>query len=200
MQMDIRTLPTTDQYGPPGYEVDLAEAAGKAFRLIPAMHQLGIISTNPESLGFAMAVTDHDLRKDVADDYQGLVSFVAGWGPDAEQYIANAVRKLRFSARTGLESSDAAFERHLVDHPVSPTSAEGTFEWGDFPYGGAVFSRTKVVGGRGGKHGLHVMNRWLLAAVSGLTQEEDAAVAAIALRFIELRMFDADARSARAWT
>ena len=198
MNMDISSLPISAKYGQPGREINLADVAGKVYGLIPTMVKSGLLSTGPGgdySFGFAMAVIDHNQRISAWDDYQKLTLFVAGFGENSEAYIANAVRKMRYSARTGKNSLTAAGSdgpTWRVQDPAEMINPDGSLPWGDFPHGGAVFLETPIVNGF--KPGPAWANtRWLLAAVSGFTQEEDAAIAASILQFINLAIEKADA-------
>lgn len=114
---------------------------------IEAMQQAGLLATinsagdEVDSFGFAM--TDPYLTyaelKEVWDDPYRLAWLVGGWGSYADKCIANAVRKLRVSARTGKDSFTVGkYMRHLIDNPVGVIDADGRFEWGDFAFGGSA--------------------------------------------------------------
>jgi hypothetical protein len=60
---------------------------------------------------------------------------VGGWGPEADRYIANAVRKLRLT-RFGMDT--LSLTGVDTEEVVESVDDEGRFPWGDFPYGGAV--------------------------------------------------------------
>ncbi len=131
------------------------------------------------SLGFALAHSRHVLRNSVwvSDEPEMLVKMTAGWGPEKNRYIANAVRKLRFSARTHHDSIDALQFPDLIDTPVDSVDERGDFPWGDFPYGGAVWVTPFIPG-----------ELQMLGAVSGLSQEEDHMVATLILQIFALEI------------
>lgn len=200
--MDIRSLPISAKYGPEGHQIELADVAGEVFRnIIPSLIGSGLIEpdTPRYSFGFAMAVIDQNERIGAWNDYQKLTLFVIGWGDDTYKVIANAVRKLRFSARTGLDSYEAVGVNGptgRVNNPVDSVELDGSFAWGDFPYGGAVFLEAPIVNGFKPGPAYYMYTRWLLGAVSGFSQQEDAALAATALQFINLAIEKAEAARA----
>lgn len=146
---------------------------------------MGLIKPN-DSFGFAMAEPNGDWHE-VWDDPYALTWLVGGWGPDRDRYVANAVRKMRAAARAGVNdtlemrlepSSDLVESFRDVVASVEP---DGTFLWGDFPWGGAVYQDYGPLN--------------LLGAVSALSEEEDHAVASgilglIAVQILRLRPVD----------
>lgn len=125
---------------------------------IRQMMSRGVL-TDKESFGFALADPTAVLSE-VWDDPSKLIAMVMYWGPDGLKYAANACRKIRPSARTGQDSETLRREHpELFRDNVESVEADGTFAWGDFPYGGATY--------------LTVEGHLLLGAVSALPQVED---------------------------
>jgi hypothetical protein len=153
--LDVAALPHTyDLHG-----VDLTAMVGDFIR--PAATnwaERGLIRQH-HSFGYAVAWADprhHDWNHP-----QTYIWFVGGWGHESERYIANAVRKLRAALRTG---KDTLYMRVIdegadFEHVVESVEPDGTFVWGDYPYGGAAFSE--------------VINHIIPVAVSCLKEEED---------------------------
>lgn len=169
--------------GPEGLRVSLSEIVETLrYTLVDYLDAQGKIRYNG-SFGFAMADPALGLTYDLAgtwDDPREMTLFVAGWGPERERYCANAVRKLRAAARNGVDTLDLVtgnYEEPFCDIVESPANEDGTYPWGDFPYGGAVF--------------VGFNDKLLLGAVSGLRQEEDHALAGVILHLIGLQLFRA---------
>ncbi len=135
--------------------------------LIRRSHSFGYAAANPVFQHF----TD---PRDVWDNPYNLVWFVAGWGPEADRLIANAVRKLRPAVRAMKDTLDiitTKWEGYLtLDtsaflNVVESVEPDGSFAWGDFPYGGAVHVR--------------VDGRPFIGAVSALNQVHDDGIAGL---------------------
>lgn len=139
MMLDVSSLPIKAFYGPEGGKVDLAPIV-LAFRsTIKLWARSSLVITNA-SFGFAMANPFLDLR--LWDDPYQFTWFTAGWGPKRDIYVANAVRKLRPALRHGLDTLDMCITcPEAFINTVDEQEADGSFEWGDFPHGGATFVR-----------------------------------------------------------
>jgi|GEM_PF-1060323 len=125
-----------------------------------------------ESFGFAMPrprKSWYDLSSDW-DDPESFIWFVGGWGPQQDRYVANAIRKLRALLRyldkytannvKSLSTLDLRFFMpNLFEDVVNSANEDGTFSWGDFPWGGAVLQQ--------------MGDLKLIGAVSALTEIED---------------------------
>lgn len=127
-----------------GPSVDLGRILFNTRPLIEYMGSQWFIKENP-SFGFAMT---KPLWEDEPDNYEStwndpheFVWLVGGWGPDRDRYIANAIRKLRPLLRYAeLSTLDMHFYRpDQFKDPVESREQDGSFKWGDFPYGGAVY-------------------------------------------------------------
>ncbi len=121
-----------------------------------------------ESLGFAIAKPNifMDGWEDWDNPYD-TIWFVAGWGPDRNRYIANAVRKLRAALREYMDTLMLRINRpDAFQDIVESVDNNGNFLWGDFPWGGATF--------------VHVGDVVIPSAVSGLLEVEDDALAKLA--------------------
>lgn len=137
--LDVSRLPANALYGPDGNQIDLASIVT---RLRPAVYEMGRreLIKPVKSFGFAMAHPLGTENVDWKNPYE-FIWFVAGWGKDGERYIANAVRKLRATLRTGKatlvlrEEGGKAFKKR-----VKSAEPDGSFKWGDFPWGGAVLT------------------------------------------------------------
>lgn len=198
--LDVTQLPTRRLYeSPEGKTLRVDHFFDHAVRkLVAFLIESGQV-TDTASFGFAMAQPIHvsaigddivgeiipaDVQEEVDpnsgfdfdDDPQQLIWFVYGWGPDKDRYIANAARKLRFSAREMVDSFDATQMLDLVG--VKKVEDDGSFAWGDFPYGGAAFYDFDGFS--------------LLGACSGLTQREDHHVTNMILAMVvnELNKLD----------
>ena len=99
---------------------------------------------------------------------------VIGWGHDWRRYAANALCKIRATAREGLDTRDI-FENSPELFQLNPSKSNASpFIWGDFPHGGAV------IDGNG--------TNQLLVGVSGLTATEDHRTARLTADFINERL------------
>lgn len=173
--MDVSQLRTECLYGRGSSQVDLAQTV-MALREPSLYWGSAGLTDVTTSLGFAMA--DPSFAGDyteACDDPHRLTWFVSGWGHDRKLYDTNAVRELQLAARTGRDTLDIWLDNpELFDGEAKAQQQEdGSFIWGD-----AVF--------------VEFCGRRLLGAVSGLTQEDNAALAAAILGLIGAQMFKAD--------
>ena len=147
----------------PYAEIDLADSVLDLRTTLDGLVAAGIItfpeSNTSRSVGIAMAVPNWGAAI-LDDDPDSLVRFVVGWGDVSDRVIANAVRKMRPAARTGLDSLQMVRKYPgRFEDVVEAQEADGSFLWGDFPYGGASIVTV-------GRHDV-------LFSVSGYTQESD---------------------------
>lgn len=175
--LDVSSLPGGRVYETKGgHNVDLGEIFDDQLRpVIKHMMTVGLV-TETESFGFAMAEPNHT---QAWDDSSQLIWMTAGWGSDKDRYVANAARKMRVASRLG--DNSIGVQRHGTNTPVQSQEPDGTFAWGDFPYGGAVWSENRFISGV-----------TLLGAVSALTQQEDDAVASMILQVFGLEIYKAN--------
>lgn len=161
-------------YGRGGQAVTLAPIVHRFGGALEVMARDGLVKPTP-SFGFAMANPAYgDLSRSCGecydkapyDDPYQLAWLVVQWGPDGSRYAANAVRKLRPAARERADTLTLRLDgsRDFADRVDSQT-ADGQLLWGDFPWGGARYTR---VGGR-----------VLLTAVSCYSELEDHTVAGL---------------------
>jgi hypothetical protein len=142
--LDVRELPRTALYGPEGGEVDLAsDVRGMRYTVQGWVRREVVRRTG--SFGFAAAYPGSDplisAAQGVWNNPYRFVWFVVGWGPDGDHYIANAVRMLRPTLRTGRDT--LALRLSSPDqfwNTVAP-EVEGMHPWGDLPQGGATVVR-----------------------------------------------------------
>lgn len=145
--LDVGHLPTSARWGRSTF--DLASLIYDAQPFIMGMQAAGLLRET-DSFGFAMAnpaMMHFADPSDVWDNPRNLVWFVAGWGPAREMLIANAVRKLRAAVRemtctlnlVGTKVEDGfVLDQSKFEDIVQAQEPDGSFAWGDFPYGGAV--------------------------------------------------------------
>lgn len=177
-QLDVTTLPFDQAYTcKDGSKIDMCELLDQHYEAVQALAATGLIKAN-DSFGFAMLapVTEDNIDmmdvEEFWDKPEQFVWFVGGWGSKRDVYIANAVRKLRAIIRCqqynqvdalstlDLHMMEPAFFRDTVDDQ----NEDGTYPWGDFPWGGAVVMP-------------YGDDLGLAAAVSCLTEIEDDTVA-----------------------
>lgn len=182
--LDVTTLPRHQTYVcEDGSEIDLKELLDSHYDAIGALAVARLIKAN-ESFGFAMAKPIHeddDFAPNFWDMPEEYVWFVGGWGPKRDTYIANAVRKMRPLLRSAsepeliLSTLDLRFcLPGFFQDVVEPRNSDGTFPWGDFPWGGAVTVS---------------FESWiLLGAVSCLSEIQDDSIARLILGAISERM------------
>lgn len=179
--LDISTMPFDQSYTcKDGTVINFYDVFHQYRRMIEMQMQDGLIKQK-DSFGFAMAHPQwHDDREDygiwtdedVWDKPEKFVWFVAGWGPECDRYIANAIRKLRPLLRLyvgrhhggtlGIKLFGGEGFQDKVDLKNEP---EGTFSWGDFPRGGAVYAQLGPL--------------VLPVAVSALSETEDDSMAGL---------------------
>lgn len=147
--LDVSTMPFERVYTcEDGSKIDLREFLDLHYDAVQALAGSGLVKAK-ESFGFAMLAPiwedDPFPEDDFWDKPEEFTWFVGGWGPDRDKYIANAVRKLRPLVRVGMtdEGVDSTlcmrFENpSLFQDPVDSVNDDGTFPWGDFPWGGAA--------------------------------------------------------------
>lgn len=175
MLLDVTRLPRQALYGPEENAVDLAATAAGLREAVDSWAQTGYVKKNT-SCGFAAAHPDS--FSDWDDPYKSTW-FVAGWGPDADQYIANAVRKIRAVLRTRKDTLALRLTApELFQDPVESKQADGGFPWGDFPWGGGTL--------------VSVGNIVIPCAVSALWEVEDDAVAKAIGAFVATDMLRRD--------
>lgn len=188
--LDVSTMPFERVYAcKDGSEIDLTKLVDSHYNAIRALAYAGLIKAN-NSFGFAMLepVWQVDgLDDEIWDNPEQFVWFVGGWGSDRDRYIANAVRKLRPMLRpataTGgdfvMSTLDIRFNlpEHFQDK-VDQQNDDGTFPWGDFPWGGAV---VELMG-----------DLALIGAVSCLSEIEDDFIAKLILGGIGKRIIEGD--------
>jgi hypothetical protein len=122
--------------------IDLREFLGQYYTPVAALAREGLVKHN-DSFGFAMATPmDTDTYYDVVklwDDPEQFTWFVGGWGPNKDRYIANAVRKMRALLREKADTLDLRFNNPGSFRDKIESVVNGTYPWGDFPWGGACF-------------------------------------------------------------
>lgn len=160
--LDVTSLPREATYGPPGNQTNLAALVARSRAAIYELGR-GKLVKPVRSFGFAMAQPVIPSTLNWKDPNE-FIWFVFGWGPVGDRYVANAVRKLRAVLRTGQDtltlrtSGGELFKRRVATQEV-----DGSFRWGDFPWGGGVLTTV----------GDHVF----AGAVSCFLEVEDHAVA-----------------------
>lgn len=156
---------------------------GKVFeqKIRPAidhMMQVGLIETS-ESFGFVMAIpgvkAGYNQRHLWNDPYR-LAWMSAGWGPNMDQCVANALRKLRPAVREGANTSQMHSKIEIQDK-VKKIESDGTFNWGDIPGSGGVWAYRI---NRGGVN--------LVGAVDGLAQDENHVIAHMILGIFQIEI------------
>ncbi len=169
--LDVSRLPTSAEYGTDLDTYDLSKLIARLQPAIEVMAKRRLIK-DKDSFGCAVAKPTHLSYQ--WDDPYAFTWFVAGWGKDPQQYIANAVRKLRPGLREGEDTLTLRTEAITKGEETSSRfrdvvgkkEADGSFKWGDFPWGGMTFVR--------------VGNLLLPVAVSCLFEVEDDAIAKLA--------------------
>ena len=164
MRLDVSILHRKALYSIGNNSCWLENIVSSAKESIRQLASATLIKAN-NSFGFALGDAVQETNQKNWDNPYEFVWFVTGWGPDANRYIANAVRKLRPALRTG---NDTLWLRqnapHLFQDIVESKQGDANpFEWGDFPWGGATF--------------VEVGDLILPCAVSALKEVEDDAVA-----------------------
>jgi hypothetical protein len=186
-KMDVSSgaLPENAMFGPEGRQIDLMALADDTMAaLVPALIQSKIIKSDakPLSYGFAMATLGPVNIRKYWDNFDKLVLFALGWGPDSQRCIADAVRMMRYSARTTRDSYCAQREFGSVLNNVKSVEEDGSFTWGDIPLGGAAF--------------VNFNTRQLLGSTSGFSPEENHAITTSVLSFLAVKMDGASGKNA----
>ncbi len=147
--LDVTELPTDWGYScQNGTFIGMNDLLATHGEVISALEVSGLIKTNG-SYGFALSVPliPHGDGWEMTewDTPQKYVAFVGGRGPERNRYVANAVRKLRPCLRQivggyGLDGTLAMrlFAPDLFQRGVESQDDNGTFPWGDYPWGGAA--------------------------------------------------------------
>ncbi len=173
--LDVSKLPTKQVIAcDDDTEIDMEKFLAGHYDDVMALIDRDRIGSS-DSFGFAMASpqTSCSTFHESWDDPSKLVWFVGGWGPNRDRYIANAARKLRALARPMRRTcweSTLEIRMSNPDHfqeVVETQNNDGTFSWGDFPYGGAA--------------SLRLGNLWLAGACSAFSQVEDQIVTSLIL-------------------
>ncbi len=131
-----------------------------------------------DSFGLVIANTEYAGRySEIWDDPIALLTngLVLGWGPEWQQFAANALRKMRAAARLGRNTLDVAANNPELFREVVPSFTKdrsNLFPWGDFPHGGAILEG--IAGTSSGQ---------LLVGASALTAEEDEMISSITVEF-----------------
>jgi hypothetical protein len=103
---------------------------------------------------------------------------------EAERYAANALRKMRATVRTGVDTLVLARSvDEMFVNRVGDTDTASELPWGEFPYGGAVL----VDNGKQGAAKVQVV-----VGVSAFTQEEDDWLAELVAKFCQLKFAEQD--------
>ena len=143
-----------------------------------------------DSRSFAVVVKVVDTDVDTTtliNDPEGLIDFSFREGAERDRYAANALRKMRAVARTGVSTLEL---RELNNDPLRAFEAivgvedDSRLLWGEFPYGGAVVVECKD-------------GRCVIVGVSGFTQRQDHWVATTAAEFCAMRLDEAAEASAK---
>lgn len=177
-QLDVTELPTEWVYScVDGRLIEMNYLLSAHSETLAVMAGSGVIKVSA-SYGFALTVPigHNDKGWEVSDwdNPEKFVAFVGGRGPERDRYIANAVRKLRpwlRQAAAGCEFDSTLNMRQfclqLFEQGVESQNTDGTFPWGDYPYGGAVVVSFPEFA--------------LAGAVSGFSEVQDDTVARIIL-------------------
>lgn len=150
--LDMARLPVIQEYTcESGDTIDMCHFLGGFQTIHAAMADLRHLKDS-DSFGFSMlpplwndrfqGVTDEEFAR-MWDDPYDATWFTGGWGEREEQLIANAVRKQRVLLRHDMRYS-STMEMALAsnqDGMFRDQVTSDTLEWGDFPYGGAVWRR-----------------------------------------------------------
>lgn len=138
----------------------------------------GLLKRDARSFAVVVKVVldkDTDLTT-LIDDPEALFDFAYLLGGESRRYAANALRKMRAVARTGLSTAELSNHGHGAFENVvdGTTDTHDNLPWGEFPYGGALLV------GRGDVR--------VLVGVSGFTQEEDDWLASMVGGFCALKL------------
>jgi hypothetical protein len=107
----------------------------KGHGFIPS-HSFGCVVANPAYAGRYYNIWDNPEQL-----FSGAL--VLGWGPESTYCVADSIRKIRVTARTGLSSWDVQYHhRGLIANEVLPAVEDASCPWGDLPLSGALLYRT----------------------------------------------------------
>lgn len=181
--LDVSVFPTTYEYtGTNGTTVELADMILDMKYMIELLAQLGVIRDTIGSFGFAVSFLEPHELENLYDDPGSFVGIVGGWGDEQHRYIANAIRKMRASARTGSDTLEMVEAGAKLDFDLFTDRVEsevkGAFPWGDFAHGGAAF--------------VSFGDRTMLVAASFVTAEQDDLVAGFIGKLYGKAMYLAD--------
>lgn len=179
--LEVDKLPREAWIGTAGSRLNLTTIVEQQRPLLQALMERGFLRQT-SNFGFAAAHLLGPATASWWNDPYAFTWFVTGWGTNADQYIANAVRKLRPTLRLRENSLDLVDEEKAIPEirlfadSVASREENGSFAWGDFPFGGAILTNA-------GSHKL------LACACSGFAQAEDEAVSLIigSLLALEIR-------------
>ena len=173
--MDVSIFPTELTYEcSDGSVIDYASVLAKLRSVIETMQISGLFR---RSNTFGLAISRPYWEGEDADcttfrnNPETHVGFVGGWGEKRDQCIANAVRKMRPLYRGTAATSTLdmlPFDEDFKD-VVKSIEDDGTFLWGDFPFGGAVWVIVNDVAYRVSVSGLHQIDDHAAAVLYGTT-------------------------------
>ena len=184
--LDVSAFPTTYEYtGANGTTIELADLIDTIKDTIELWVRLGVIRNTIESFGFAVSFLEPEELEKRYDDPELFVGFVGGWGPEQTRYTANAIRKMRAAARTGSDTLEmvevgAKHGINLFEDKVE-SQVDGTYPWGEFPWGGAIF--------------ISFGDRTMMIATSFVTQDQDDLVAGFLGKLFGKALYLADVAS-----
>ena len=185
--LDVSSLPFDAKYEcKDGTAIDMRQHLEGLRPVIEALASANYIK-DKDSFGFAMMqpLTEpivNEFPDDIWDKPEEFVWFVGGWGPYRDRYIANAVRKMRAMLREELPTLTLRISESPVRFQdiVDSVNDDGTFSWGDFPWGGATLypiGDAEVV---------------LMGSVSALSEIEDDVVAQLILGLLAQPIINGD--------
>ena len=173
--MDVSIFPSELTYEcGDGSIIDFASVLAKLRSVIEIMEISGLFRRSDT---FGLAISRPYFEGEEADcttfqdNPETHVAFVGGWGEKQDQCIANAVRKMRPLYRGPVATS--TLDMRLFDEDfedvVKSIEDDGTFLWGDFPYGGAVWVIVGDVAYCVSVSGLHQVDDHAAAVLYGTT-------------------------------
>lgn len=176
--LDVSDFKTRSQYTcRNGIVVDYSKHLTKLRLVVETMAAEKIIRDNP-SFGIAISRPYFDGPQAAEDELDGFeynpeehVTFVGGWGDERKRYIANALRKMRPLYRAPFEGGhfplestlDIVLYNEIFMDVVESQEPDGTFKWGDFPYGGGVWVSAGGVSICCSVSGLHPIDDHMIA-------------------------------------
>ncbi|MFZ1250004.1 MAG: hypothetical protein WAR37_00945 [Candidatus Microsaccharimonas sp.] len=169
-QLDVSVFPQEQHYVlADGTVLEMKQTLETYYEVFQQLVAQGLLNGN-DNFGFAMAKPVEELDFKLHKHHNKpdkFVWFVGGWGPNRDRYIANAIRKMRPLLRPEpdmpiVDTSTLDFRFNDPKHfrkVVDSEQEEGVYQWGDFPYGGAVLAQ----------YGPLI----LIGATSGFTEMQD---------------------------